>query len=415
MRDLALGMVLLTLCLAALRRPWIGVMAWTWLSLMSPHAYTWRLNSLPVAAAVAICTLIGLLFTKDRDFYLTPEICALIAFMSWMCVTLPFSFNVEGSWPMWKRVMKIDFMVLVSLTVLITRQQLMAFIWVVVGSIAYYGVKGGVFTLATGGNYLVWGPPTTFIEGNNELALALIVIVPLMYFLMSQISSKWGRLAMAFAMLMCVAASLGSHSRGALLALGAMVLAFWWYTNRRVWILLIILAVGLGAASFLPEEWFSRMNTIAEYEQDASAMGRINAWWMAWNLARDNFFGGGFEIYNALSFGLYAPNPLDIHAAHSIYFQVLGEHGFVGLALFLLLWFLVWWRASRLRRDFRHSPELKWVSDLGAMCQVSLIGYATGGAFLSLAYYDLPYNILIMVVLAQHLFPRKARTAPSRA
>ena len=173
MRDLALGMVLLTLCLAALRRPWIGVMAWTWLSLMSPHAYTWRLNSLPVAAAVAICTLIGLLFTKDRDFYLTPEICALIAFMSWMCVTLPFSFDVEGSWPMWKRVMKIDFMVLVSLTVLITRQQLMAFIWVVVGSIAYYGVKGGVFTLATGGNYLVWGPPTTFIEGNNELALAL--------------------------------------------------------------------------------------------------------------------------------------------------------------------------------------------------------------------------------------------------
>ena len=95
MRDLALGMVLLTLCLAALRRPWIGVMAWTWLSLMSPHAYTWRLNSLPVAAAVAICTLIGLLFTKDRDFYLTPEICALIAFMSWMCVTLPFSFRAS--------------------------------------------------------------------------------------------------------------------------------------------------------------------------------------------------------------------------------------------------------------------------------------------------------------------------------
>lgn len=77
------------------------------------------------------------------------------------------------------------------------------------------------------------------------------------------------------------------------------------------------------------------------YAQDSSALGRLNAWWMAFNLAKANFFGGGFAIYNAQTFALYAPDPTDIHAAHSIYFMVLGEHGFVGLALFLLLWILV--------------------------------------------------------------------------
>ena len=106
-------------------------------------------------------------------------------------------------------------------------------------------------------------------------------------------------------------------------------------------------------------------------------------------------------IYTGDVFALYAPNPLDVHAAHSIYFMVLGEHGFIGLFLFLLLWFLVWLSAGHLRVQGQRLPQTQWLSHLGAMCQVSLAGYAVGGAFLSLSYYDLPYNILILVVLGR--------------
>ena len=163
---------------------------------------------------------------------------------------------------------------------------------------------------------------------------------------------------------------------------------------------------------FLPEQWFSRMNTIGDYQSDASAMGRINAWWMAWNLASDRFFGGGFSIYDLNVFGRYAPDPTDVHAAHSIYFQVLGEHGFVGLFLFMTLWILVWWNAGKLRQEARKEPQTEWLSDLGAMCQVSLVGYAVGGAFLSLAYFDLPYNILIMIVVGRRWIKRRAWLEP---
>ena len=79
------------------------------------------------------------------------------------------------------------------------------------------------------------------------------------------------------------------------------------------------------------------MDTIATYDQDSSAMGRINAWWMAWNLASSQFVCGGYEIYNPTIFSMYAPNPFDVHAAHSIYFQILGEQGFIGLFLYLSL------------------------------------------------------------------------------
>ena len=278
----------------------------------------------------------------------------------------------------------------------------------VVGSIGFYGIKGGLFTLQTGGVYRVWGPTGTFIEGNNELALALIIITPLFRFLQLQTTSIWGKRAITAAILLCIAAALGSHSRGALLALTAMAMALWWYGGRQLGVFLGVVFVSALALMFLPEHWFSRMNTIGDYQSDASAMGRINAWWMAWNLASDRFFGGGFSIYDLNVFGRYAPNPFDVQGAHSIYFQVLGEHGFVGLFLFMTLWLLVWWNARRLRKEAWKVPETKWLSDLGAMCQVSLVGYAVGGAFLGLAYFDLPYNILIMIVVARRWIKRQA-------
>jgi probable O-glycosylation ligase (exosortase A-associated) len=158
----------------------------------------------------------------------------------------------------------------------------------------------------------------------------------------------------------------------------------------------------------MPESWHERMSTIGTYDQDASALGRINAWRMTWNLASANFFGGGFAIYGPDVFSRYAPVRTNVLAAHSIYFQILGEHGFIGLFLFLLMWALVWRSAGRLRTQGKQLPQTLWLSEFGAMCQVCLAGYAVGGAFLSLAYFDLPYNLLILVVLGCRWMDSKA-------
>jgi hypothetical protein len=42
------------------------------------------------------------------------------------------------------------------------------------------------------------------------------------------------------------------------------------------------------------------------------------------------------------------------------------------------------------------------------MCQVSLLGYAVGGAFLSLSYFDLPYDVMVLVVLTRAWVTSKA-------
>jgi putative inorganic carbon (HCO3(-)) transporter len=289
-------------------------------------------------------------------------------------------------------------MILVALTLLKTRRHIEFFVWVVVFSLGFYGVKGGIFTIMTGGNYRVWGPGG-FIGGNNEVALALIVVIPLMRYLQLQATKRWVRHGFTAAMLLSAAAALGSHSRGALLAIAAMAVYLWLKSPKKMGFGVFLSLAGVLLVIFMPENWSDRMHTIRTYEEDASAMGRINAWWTAVNVARAHVTGAGFDMYSPVIFSRFAPDPRDIHAAHSIYFQVLGEHGFIGLFLFLAIWWSVWRMARSITNYKSTDPNLLWAKQLAAMCQVSLVGYFVGGAFLSLAYFDLPYNLLVMTIL----------------
>lgn len=326
MRDLMLLVVIGWCFLQAFRRPWIGIMCWTWLSIMNPHQLSWTLRTMPFAAVIGGATLVGLFITKDRcDYSLNRENVTLMIFMLWMCITLPFSMLFDESFELWKRVMKIDLMILVAIVLLHSKRHMMLLVWTLVISIGFFGVKGGAFTILTGGSYRVWGPENTYIDGNNEVALAIVIVIPLMRFLQMQMQSKWAKVTMTICMVLMAMAALGSHSRGALLAIAAMALVLWWRGKNKFVGAITMVAIAVALLSLMPAEWWDRMNTIKTYQQDDSALGRINAWGMAWNLAKANFFGGGFMVWTGVIFAIYGPDPNDVHAAHSIYFMVLGE------------------------------------------------------------------------------------------
>lgn len=370
---------------------------------MNPHSHSYRAATMPVAFVAVTVTLVGLLLTRDRQNpFLGPPVWALLAFTVWICITLPFSIYFEPSLVLWERSMKIYLMLFVTLSLINTRLKLDVFVWVIAVSLGFYGVKGGLFTLVTGGGAKVWGPGG-FLSENNALGLAMLMTIPLMRYLQLRSTVRWQKYAFAAAMILTAFAVVGTQSRGALLGLGAMATFLWWKSKKKFFLAIALVVVATALLAFMPETWWSRMDTMRTYEEDGSAMGRINAWWMAWNMAQHRFFGGGFDIYTLEQFILYAPNPTDVHAAHSIYFQVLGEHGFVGLFLFLTIGVTTWLTAAKAIALARKDPVHQWAGDLGAMTQVSMVGYATGGAFLSLSYWDLPYNYMVAVVIALHL------------
>jgi putative inorganic carbon (hco3(-)) transporter len=403
MRDvLVVGIVLLA-ALISLRRPWIGVMLWTWLSIMNPHRYTYGFAyNAPLAALAAGVTLLGLLMTRERQSpFKGPAVIAFVLFTFWITLSWGFGLSPAADFPQWDKVMKINLMVFVALILLSSKKHVFALAWVAAGSLAILGAKGGVFTVLTGGSYRVWGPPYSFIQDNNEFALALVMTIPLLRFLQLQLAPGWGRHAMTVVMLLCAAAALGSQSRGALLAISAMTIMLWWRGKNKVAVGILLVIAAAALVGFMPDDWTNRMSSIDNYQEDRSALGRISAWWTAWNLAFHYPLGVGFNFVRPELFALYSPTPDYVHAAHSIYFLVLGNHGFVGLFLFLLIWFLTWGAAGSLRKIATGIPQAQWAADLGGMAQVSLLGYAVGGAFLSLSYFDLPYYVMVMVVVSK--------------
>lgn len=404
MRDLIVISLVLAASLSALKRPWIGVLAWAWVSLMNPHRFSWGFAyDFPVAMLIAVCTLLGMLFhSKElQKVPLNGATLSWLLFLLWLNLAAPFSINLTHVFPAWEKIIKIMVMLFFTMALIIEKRQIQALIWIVALSIGLLGLKGGVFTVIGGGGDRVWGPPGSFIEGNNEVGLAFVVIVPLLYYLFEQTRDPRVRWAVAGMVLACVIAALGTHSRGALLATAAMAALLWMKSPKKVATGLVIAILIPVIYTFMPAEWHNRMSTIGSYEQDSSAMGRINAWQMAFNIANDNFFGGGLDIYTADIYYKYAPIPDVVRAAHSIYFQILGELGWIGLLLFLCIWFFTWRLAARLINLSKGQRDLLWITSFARMAQVSLVGFAVGGAFLSLAYFDLPYYLIVIMTVME--------------
>ena len=89
-----------------LRRPWLGILMWTWLGLMNPHRLTWGFAyAMPFASAVATVTLLAIMFSREpKSMPVMPVTVILFLFMFWMTVTSVLPLYPEGVWVRWEKV-----------------------------------------------------------------------------------------------------------------------------------------------------------------------------------------------------------------------------------------------------------------------------------------------------------------------
>jgi len=420
MRDILVAVIIFGILPFVFSRPQIGILLWSWIGYMVPHRLGWGFAyNFPFAAIVGGVTILAcfLSFRKIRFFW-SPVIGWLLFFNFWMLFTTVFSLQAEEAWPQWQKVVKIQLMTILTIFVMGDRKNIHYLVWVIALSIGVYGIKGGVFTIMGGGVDHVLGPPTSFISGNTEIGLALVMVLPLFWYLYLYATKRWLRIGLITAILLIPIAILGTQSRGALLAIVAIGFFFWLKSREKLLPLVVMLLMIPFLYMFMPQQWHDRMSTIGAEKIDLSAQGRIQAWTFSYKLAVARPIGGGFESFNRMNYERFAPNLVAdgtgmYHDVHSIYFEVLGEHGFVGLAIFLILGFYYWKIASKIMKLTRASSTDKWAYDLAAMLQVSLIGYAVGGAFLGLAYFDLPYHFLVILVVVKNIVENSAKNNQS--
>ncbi len=414
MRDYIVLAIIIAGVPLSIRRPFIGILYWSWVSYMNPHRLTWSIAyNFPAAQAIGAATLLGFLFTKDRS-RLPMERETILLLMLWglFGVNTIFGLSQENALPPFEQVSKILLMTFVTMMVVNTKQRLRLFLLVITLSVGFFGFKGGIFSLRTGGADRVYGPPGSFLEDNNDLALATVMVLPLLFYLAREESKKWLRYLLRATGLLCIISVIFSYSRGGFVGLTSIAAVSLIKSKKKfLAVILVAVAIVVGFA-LVPQQWFDRMQTIGDVEE-GSAAGRINAWHFAWNLAAAQLpLGGGFETFTPDLFLRYAPDPTNFHAAHSIYFEMLGDQGFIGLALFLTLLFSTLLSLQGVRYRIGNKPSSRWIVDYADMLQICLVGYMASGAFLGRAYFDLSYHLIAAAILLK-VFARQEARAPA--
>ncbi|MDX1732985.1 MAG: putative O-glycosylation ligase, exosortase A system-associated, partial [Halioglobus sp.] len=372
----------------------------SWLSYMNPHRLAWGFAyTMPFAQIVAITLLGAMLFTRDKISMPRNTLVVVWAlFLLWLTICTLFAVYPENAFMQLEIVLKIQLITLVTLLMMNSLERVNQLIWVIVFSIGFYSVKGGAFTLLTGGSFHVYGPMGSYIHENNTMAVAVLMILPMMLYMYRFPPHPLVKKIMPWCIFLSLVAVIGSQSRGALLAIGAVGAFFWWQSKAKALTLIMFIILGSFGYLFMPQSWHDRMATITDYERDSSAMERLYAWEFSIKLANDRFTGGGGNAWSRELYAKYVPHASRPFVAHSIYFGVLGDSGWIGLGLFLAVLFLVWRQLNQVIALTRDDPDRANYNYLARMLKISMIAFMAGGAFLSLAYFDLAWHIMAITV-----------------
>ena len=186
-------------------------------------------------------------------------------------------------------------------------------------------------------------------------------------------------------------ALIGTFARTGLIAGSATLLMLAARSQRKFLAVLIVAAVVLALLVITPDNWLFRMDTIVNYQDDGSAMSRIAAWKWAWHLALGNIRSSAAGLASSPLTPAASRGRPGWLVAHNIFFEVMGEHGFVGLGLFCSLIAAIYRSCTRVQKRCAGSEALAWTVDLARATQVGLVALVVGGSFVSIAFSPFLY------------------------
>jgi putative inorganic carbon (HCO3(-)) transporter len=418
MRDLVFMAFFAAYLPVVVRFPHVGAMLWAWLSFCSPDEYLFGfMTGLPLSKIVAVITLAALAMQRDgRRPYIDGIMAMMLAFVAVGLVSAILSITpLPTNWELFGKVGKIVILCFVLTVVVITRQRMQAMVLAIALGLAFNGVDEGLKVLVTAGGHHVLGVAT--MGDNNSFAVAMLMCMPLLLYLFNTSVNPLTRFALMSGEVLCGVAVIGTYSRGGFLGLLTFALGLIALNRNKIRNFIGVAVAGVVLLQFAPEAWFQRINTIGTAEVDTSFTDRITAWKVSLLIALDRpFFGGGFhavqdtDVYlkygkdlARVDFMASAPlRPVGM-AAHSIYFEVLGDLGFTGLALFVGMLGLAIQSCSTIRRRARGQADMAWIVDLASMLRLSLIVYMVAGAALSFAYFEGVYVLAALLSVLRRM------------
>ena len=418
------GLLLFAVGFVALgfKRPFLWVLFYCYVDIVAPQQISWHLlASIPLSLIVFALAFGGWLVLDDkrdsRFSYRQALICLLLAYCGYTTLVADFPAEAATKWSwVWKALI---FALFLPLT-LRTRLRIEAVVLIMVLAAAAIVISAGIKTALGGGGYgslaLLVDNNTGLYEGST-LAMAGIAIIPLIAWLARHgtiFPRHWTvtlfALALAFA---CLLIPVGTEARTGLLCVGVLAVLTLRTARRRFLYAGLGVALLLMAMPFLPKSYTDRMNTIENHQADESASTRIAVWTWTLNYVKDHPLGGGFEAYRGNKVRYRKPAEVTAsegdafetayiedagRAYHSGYFEMLGEQGWPGLALWLWLQLSGLWQMERIRRRWKNrtAPGEQWQAPLAHALQLAQCIYLVGALFIGIAYQ--PFILMLIGV-----------------
>lgn len=430
MRDYAFVAYLALLLLLGMRRPFLFVLGYVYIDLVSPQRLSYYLlSSVPVSLIFFAAAFVGWVFTDARHgFRITVRqllILALLGWAGWTTAHADFPIDAAEKWDwVWKTLV---FAVFLPMT-LRTRLRIEAMVVFMILSVASIVITGGIKTLASGGGYGMLNLGVSNNSGLYEgstISMVAVGMIPLILFAMQHgtiFRPDWRVRLFGYALIFaCLLIPIGTQARTGLICIGLLAVMLLRMVKRRLLYLGILAAAVAVAVPLLPDSYSKRMETIEGYQGDESASTRIAVWGWTLDYVRDHPMGGGFGAYRQNRFvyhtrtreGDAAATVVDGGRAwHSSYFEMLGEQGYGGLALWLTLNLIGLVRTEVLRRRYlRAGGDADWIAPLASALQMAHILYLVGSMFLALAFASFAYMWMGLQIALDLYCARREREA----
>ena len=439
MRDLFFVGYLAMLLLLAFKRPFLFTLTYAYLDIIAPQRLSYfLLNSVPLSLILFGLAFAGFMLSDDKkDVRISPRWALLVLLLLYCAATNSIAVEPVAAKEKWDWVWKaLVFAIFLPLT-LRTKLRIEALALMLVLCASALIVTGGLKTLAGGGGYGVMVLLVDIDSGLYEssiISCVSIAIIPLVLWLAQYgtiFKPDWKvRLYAAALIFACLLIPVGVQARTGLIC--AVVLGVLLLRNAKRRMLYVIGAatVGLVAIPFIPSGFSERMGTIKNYQADESASTRIAVWQWTWEFAKTHPFGGGFNAYVQNSIRYTMPviddNGFDTgettsgvvvdkgRAYHSSYFEMLGEQGYPGLVIWLLIHFGGVWRMEVIQRLYkkRAREDEHWVAPLARALQAAQIVYLVGSLFVGIAFQPFVYMLVAMQIsLDTYLTRRRKESA----
>jgi probable O-glycosylation ligase (exosortase A-associated) len=418
MRDLLLIGFLFVAIYYSFKRPYLGMAAWVWIALTAPASWafgissSFRLN----LTIVLITALSYMMLTKNKKFPKHSLFFWLGFFAFWTTVSTIFNLSVvEGkTFDYWNEFFKTYLLFFFIALTVTKRLHVDTIVWAIVLSISSYAGMEAVKFILSGGGHKIVGK-AGIIADRNDLAVAINMAIPLIIYLFQTSKNQIIKYGLLGLLGLNVIAIVGTYSRGGFIGLVILGVAFWLTSRHKVVLMLLALLALPALYSVAPEDWRDRQDTVVEAsESDGSFIGRLWAWKISTLIALDNpLTGGGFRAVTdpvlwlkyapkTPNFGIIKTPPIPYDkapkAAHNVYMQVLGDHGFVGLFVFLVILTKVMLTTRRMRKIAKREG-VEWVQKLSSAITLTMVGFCITGGNVSLAYFDLLYAVIGIVTV----------------